>query len=373
VTRPGLVLVAVTAALVLAQPRRAAAYPQYQLARDQTCTSCHLSPSGGGLLNENGIAVAEATAQWTEGSSAFLYGKLDPPAWLVLGGDARAATGLIQNRGVGAAAYPMQAEVYASAGGRGFTLNVTGGLRSPQDGGSLAHVVWSREHYVMWQQHPGQPDGLYVRAGRFMPVYGLRLAEHAIYTERYGGLPLFGEAYGAAVEYVARAFEVHATGFVHDSIASAVEHGDGGALYAEARLGDHAALGVEAKYSGSDELRVTYGGATGKAYLAGAELLVQAEVEVAHDEVVAGGSANRVMAYVLGTRPITEAWLLDVGLGHYTQDTRVKGLDRDCLDANLHWFTTSHIELLLNTRLEALDRGSGPIGGYALVQLHYRL
>ena len=31
------------------------AYPQFQMSRDQTCTGCHLSPSGGGLLNENGL------------------------------------------------------------------------------------------------------------------------------------------------------------------------------------------------------------------------------------------------------------------------------------------------------------------------------
>jgi len=373
-TATRLLTVAVVAAAVLAaRARPAAGYPQYQLSRDQTCTGCHLSPSGGGLLNENGIATAEATAQWSAGSSAFLHGALGTPDWLALGGDARAATGLIQDRGVGAAAYPMQAEIYASAGAHGFTLNVTGGLRSPQDGGSIAHVVWSREHYAMWQQHPGQGEGLYVRAGRFMPVYGLRLAEHAIYTERYGGLPLFGEAYGAAIEYVDRAFEVHATGFVHDTLASAVEHGDGGALYAEARLGEHAAIGLEGKYTGSDELHVTYGGVTGKAYLPGADLLIQAEVEVAHDRVMAGGTADRIMAYALASWPIRDGWLLDLGAGHYTQDTQVKGLDRDCLDGNLHWFTTSHIELTLDTRLEALDHGAGPIGGYALIQLHYRL
>jgi hypothetical protein len=336
-------------------------------------SSASPTPSGGGLLNENGLAVADATAQWSAGSSAFLHGVLDPPSWLQLGGDARAAAGLLQDRGVAAAAYPMQAEVYASAASHGFSLNLTGGLRAPQDGGSPLHVLWSREHYVMWQQNPDQTEGLYVRAGRFMPVYGLRLAEHAVYTERYGGLPLFGEAYGAASEYVTRAIEVHATGFVHDPIATAVEHGDGGAFYGELRIAERGAIGIEGKYSGSDELHTTFAGMTGKAYVPQADLLLQTELELAHDRVVAGGSANRLMGYLLATRPITDGWLLDVGIGHYTQDTSVAGLYRDGLDVNVHWFTTSHIELLLNTRLEALDHGPGPIGGYALLQLHYRL
>jgi hypothetical protein len=353
--------------------RVARAYPQYHLARDQTCTSCHLSPAGGELLNENGLAIADSTAQWG-GAPGFLHDVLDPPSWLQLGGDARAAAGLFQDRGTAAAAYPMQGEIYAAAtAGHGFSLDVTAGLRAPLDGGSLLHVLWSREHFVMWQQHPDQGDGLYIRAGRFMPVYGLRLAEHVVYTERYGGLPLFGEAYGVAVEYVTPAFEVHATGFVHDPIATAVEHGDGGAFYGELRITEHGAVGIEGKYSASDELHTTFAGMTGKAYIPQADLLLQTELEVARDHVVAGGAATRLMGYLLATRPITDGWLLDVGVGHYTQDTSVAGLYRDALDVNLHWFTTSHIELVLNARFEVLDHGAGPIGGYEVLQLHYRL
>jgi hypothetical protein len=351
----------------------AQAYPQYQLSRDQTCTSCHVSPSGGGMLAENGLAVAEATSA-RSGSASFLHGALGTPSWLALGGDVRAAAGLVDNGAAGGDAYPMQAEIYASAGAHGFSVELTGGVRMPQDGGSALHVLWSREHYAMWRQNPGSPYGLYVRAGRFMPVYGLRLAEHANYTQRFGGLPLFGEAYGAAVEYVTAGFEVHATGFVHDSIASAVEHGDGGALYAEARITEHAAIGAEAKLSSSPDMDMTYGGVTGKLYLEGPDVLIQAEGELVHRKLaMSGTTANQLVGYVLASHTVRDGWLLDIGAGHYTEDTKVAGLYRDCLDANLHWFTTPHLELLLTTRLELLDHGSGPTGGYALAQVHYRL
>ena len=50
------------ALMVVATPR-AAAYPQFQLSRDQTCTNCHVSPSGGGLLTENGYNVADVQNQ----------------------------------------------------------------------------------------------------------------------------------------------------------------------------------------------------------------------------------------------------------------------------------------------------------------------
>ncbi|HEX7699652.1 MAG TPA: hypothetical protein VF403_02990, partial [Kofleriaceae bacterium] len=63
------------------------------------------------------------------------------------------------------------------------------------------------------------------------------------------------------------------------------------------------------------------------------------------------------------------------------EDLRIAGLDRDALDVNLHWLTTSHFELLLTTRLELFNQGRtqpngngpAPTGGYALLQAHYRL
>ena len=41
---------------------------------------------------------------------------------------------------------------------------------------------------------------------------------------------------------------------------------------------------------------------------------------------------------------------------------------------NLHWFATSHWELLLTNRIETIALGSGgPLSGYSLFQFHYRL
>lgn len=358
---------------LVAVANRAEAYPQYQLSREATCTGCHVSPDGGGMLNENGFAVAEATS-WKSGDSGFMYG-MSKPDWLQLGGDVRGAAGLVIPGVMSAAAYPMQAELAASAETHGFSLNLVGGLRRPQEDGSAVHVLWSREHFAMWQQNPGETSGLYVRVGRLMPTFGLRLAEHVVYTQRFGGRPLYGEVYALAISYVKPGWEVHGSGFVHDSIASAVEKGDGGALYGEARIGEHAAVGLEAKYTTGDDTKAMYGGATAKVHLAGPDLLLQAEAQwIRRDLVIAAGEHYTQLAgYVMGSRPFDHGILLDVGLGHFTQDTRVKGLYRDAIDVNVHWFMTSHVEWLLTTRVELLELGGGTNGGYALAQIHYRL
>ena len=68
--------------------------------------------------------------------------------------------------------------------------------------------------------------------------------------------------------------------------------------------------------------------------------------------------------------------MLDLGLGHYDENVRIQGLDRDAIDLNLHWFTTSHIELILMNRVSKAGLGpgpGGPTGGWSMLQLHYRL
>jgi len=366
-------LFVVAAIVATAAPRIAAAYPQYQLDSDKTCTGCHLAPDGGGILNENGTNTAEATA-WRPGDGQFMYG-MTKPSWLDLGGDVRGATGYV-NPGVSSvAAYPMQAEVSANAHWKGISLFAIGGFRRPQDQGSAIHAVWSRQHYIMWQSNPEGPEGFYVRVGRLEPTFGLRLAEHVVYTQRYGGYPLYGEVYAVAASYVTGPFEVHAAGFIHDPIASAEEHGNGGALYAEARIGEHAAVGAEGKYAAGDDSHRTYGGLTGKLYLPGPKVQLLGEAQLIRENFVAAGgdTVTQLAGYALASHPFGGGFLLDVGAGHFTEDTRVKGLFRDCLDAQMHWFQTSHIEWLLSARVELLDLGSHTNGGYLLAQLHYRL
>lgn len=144
----------------------------------------------------------------------------------------------------------------------------------------------------------------------------------------------------------------------HDPVATAVEHGDGGAIYVEARLGAHAAIGAEAKYSARTEETSTYGGRTGKLYLECADLLFQAEAETVHNALMSS-RANQLAGYLLASRPLANGWLLDVGVGHFALDPAVAGLDRDCLDGNRHWFATPHAELLVTTRVERLELGPG--------------
>jgi hypothetical protein len=386
-----------TVAIVLAGlAGRADAYPQFQLVHDQTCSGCHISPAGGNLLNENGLAQAESMSQLGH-NPEFFYGKPGLPKWLTLGGDLRGAAGLLQRPGTLRVApdtgrdterspvgFPMQAELYAALTFGSISVHVTAGGRPPTQGNTATTLFGSREHYLMWKSKPGENTGVFIRAGRFMPVIGLRLAEHPTYIRRYGGTQLYADTYGAAIEYVTAKAEAHLTGFIEDPVLDPVSHANGAAGYGELRLGEHAAVGAEGMYEQTSDDKKFRVGMTGKVYLPGPDLLFQTEIQFMNQLVdktptnPIGGAPKAIISYLLISKMLGNAFLLDLGFGFYDENVRIKNLDRDCVDLNLHWFTTSHLELILNTRYELIGydgdgkRGSDP-GAYALLQLHYRL
>jgi hypothetical protein len=356
-------------AIVLAASGTAAAYPQFQLSRDQTCSGCHLSPAGGGLLNENGYSTAESISQFGE-APEFFYNKPSLPSWLALGGDLRGAAGYFRNPLNTFAVIPMQADVYAHATFGHFQIQADVGARPPEHDNEAATSVWSREHYVMWQQNEGGTDGLYVRVGRFMPVMGLRFAEHVDYNRVYGGTPLYGETYGAAVEYIKPEYEVHLSGFIKDPLIDPVVHDNGGAVYGEYRLDKQTSVGLESMVTFSDDDRKYRFGVTAKHYFESPDILLEAEGQFVQQTIVDGGSAKQLVGYAMLSKFFGSGFLLDVGLGHFDENVEIGGLDRDAVDVNLHWFTTSHLELILQNRVE---HTVGPTGAWSLLQVHYRL
>jgi hypothetical protein len=357
----------------------AAAYPQFQLSKDQTCTGCHISPAGGALLNENGLNTAEAISQFGT-NPELMYGAIPLPDWLQLGGDFRGMGGYLHAPQDYLWLFPMQADAYAAATKDKFSVHLTFGMRVAQEGNEAATAVWARELYGQWQSEPGSAFGVFVRAGQLMPVFGLRFVEHPFYTRRYGGTPLFSETLGGTVSWITPRAEIHASGWGVNPLYDPVRHDNGGALYGELRLTDRAQVG--AGFMGevrSADWYTLRGAATAKYYFAGPDVLLQGELQVInpHVDALAGGDGyghTELATMLMGTWFGPSGIMLDVAYEHYDKNIRIGDLDRDRFDFNLHWFTTSHIELLLVNQLEFLQWGNGgPTGVLTMGQLHYRL
>jgi hypothetical protein len=167
------------AALAFAGP--AFATPRFALREGQTCKACHINPSGGAMRNHYGRNVYGPTqlpALHPRNPLGLSPLNVEVSDTFSLGADARAAY-IDQS-----SAHPnpadiqsfmlMQADLYAAA-----TLN--NGLTLYYDQG----IYGSFEATGIYEWSFGHPAfSGYVKAGHYMPAYGLRLPNHMVYTRQ---------------------------------------------------------------------------------------------------------------------------------------------------------------------------------------------
>jgi hypothetical protein len=195
----------VTAALVLAGVPAAWAEPMFLARQYARCTTCHHSPAGGGLLTTYGRALTHHELSTTgdrtagdrggesAGEEAFLWGALGNRLGPVqLGADLRpshltfAFDGTRTHR-----AFWMTAELQAAVQLQQWTVYGQIGRRPAAGGAELA----STEYWVAHQS----ANGIGIRAGRFLPAYGIRFADHTSFNRELLGLAQFDQVYGVEV------------------------------------------------------------------------------------------------------------------------------------------------------------------------------
>ena len=354
--------------------RSASAYPQFQLSQSERCSSCHLSPAGGGLLSDYGRGEAGDTLS-RGGDGRFLYGIWEPPSWIRLGVDVRTAAALkYQDHQRELLAFPMQADTYLRIGGEAFSFNATiglrGGARDPQP--PLIERLASREHYVMYERS----SGTYARAGRFFPIFGIRSQDHTASVRRYLGFSTLEEPYGVAVGTVRTSWEAHVSAFIArplDPLGSGVK-AKGIVAYLERRFFDEtAALAGQVRLASSpDDSRLTVG-VVGKRWFSSAEVMLLGELDVQRQEFAAPGGTTRyqLAAYGGASKFVARGWLVGAAVHRWQPDVRLPSA-RDAFEVNLQYFPRAHLELHLLSRIG----GSGDFDDPALLtllQLHYYL
>lgn len=193
----------------LASARPAAAEPMFLSKQYTRCSSCHYSAYGGGLLTPYGRSLSrEALSTFGKstpapgegdgtGEERFLWGAL---------GDALGPVGLgIElrpshvNIDVGPSDLDrelfMTADLQAAFRKDGFTLYALIG-RQPRSSGA---EIDSAEHWLGYES----AKGLGVRLGRFMPAYGIHLADHTAFTRASLGFDTYDQVYGLELSHAA--------------------------------------------------------------------------------------------------------------------------------------------------------------------------
>jgi hypothetical protein len=369
---------AVTAAAlaVLAGARAARAYPQFQLSTGaDRCLACHYSPSGGGLINDYGRDEA-GDAISGKGDGRFLYGAWSPPSWLALGADARLAVGGKDSLDAPyPLAFPMQADVYARAGGeKGLTFTLIVGLRDSArpPAAPWIDMIASREHYVMYQG-----NDWYVRAGRFFPIFGIRSQDHTIYVRKFLDLGLLQEPYGVGAGKYGADWEAHVGAFGPDPTPFLGTAPDdyGVAAYFEQRVHDDAAAwGAQTRVRAGPDDRQALLGAVGKLWLPDSKLMLLGEVDGGVQTFPHGGPARgQLAAYAGATYMRLPGWMIGADLQMWKPDLLLTGDSRTATSLNLQWFPRAHWEVHVLGRVEAQALRYDHPEWLGLAQLHYYL
>ena len=195
------------AALTLLVGAGAAQAEPMFLSRQYTrCTTCHYSPTGGGLLTPYGRSLSRqelsgtgAAPQPTQSGAPgqeeqFLFGLLGDSLHPVhIGVDLRPAYLSLDFSGTHLnQTMLMTADVLAAYRSHGFTLYGEFGREPAVPGSQQGAKITSYEY---WASHESD-DGYGFRLGRFLPAYGIRLADHTAYTRSNLGFDVSNEVYG---------------------------------------------------------------------------------------------------------------------------------------------------------------------------------
>ncbi len=195
----------------------ASAEPMFLAKQYTRCTACHYSPSGGGLLTPygrllshrelsttggNGAAPPDGDEDDPHGEQAFLYGALgDALGPVHLGLEMRPShlrvgfpgghqdQNLLMNLDLIGAAQKNGWTVYGTVGREPPNSAIRNGRIQPD-----AQLV-SYEHWVGYQRD----EGFGIRAGRLMPAYGIRFADHTALTRTNLDFDRNDQVYGVEV------------------------------------------------------------------------------------------------------------------------------------------------------------------------------
>ena len=181
----------------------AAAEPVFLSRQYTRCTNCHYSPTGGGLLTPYGRSLSReelSTFGASHGAGTpsreqdFLFGALGKGLGPVsVGLELLPAHLSVDSAGYSSSRdFLMNTALAAALQYRKWTFY---GQVGRQPRGDETRVT-SFEHWVMYQSDAG----VGARVGRFLPAYGVQLADHTAFTRATLGFDNNDQIYGAGAE-----------------------------------------------------------------------------------------------------------------------------------------------------------------------------
>ena len=209
------------------------------------CTTCHISPNGGGLLTSYSRELSkEMMSSWGfEGEGRFGYKFVTLPEWLSIGGDVRALQ-YIQSTPSEYSGRWIWMQLDAEIGLKWNQWTVVGTF------GEIQETLGSRRHYILYQP----TENLSLRAGRFFSAYGINIPEHTILTRILLGYDEGSETYNFETAWIDETKNFFITGILGRPDQPSLNREKGGTILGNLTLADHYKIGLQ-YYYGSNSTR----------------------------------------------------------------------------------------------------------------------
>lgn len=158
------------------------------------CMSCHVSPNGGGVLNDYGRSLSrELMSTWGwENSEEPLFGAVDNKEWFKLGGDVRYIQTYFENSELKQAKqFNMQQNLEFAIKTKSIWSVFTLGTREcPQNTKNKGEFL-SERHYLLYANEQNE----FLRLGKFRLVYGYNDPNHTRPVKQLLGFGSNSETY----------------------------------------------------------------------------------------------------------------------------------------------------------------------------------
>lgn len=205
---------ALVVTLVIFSAGAAYGEPMFLSKQYARCAACHYSPTGGGLLTAYGRSLSHRELSTTgadaaqpvppegdspSGEQAFLWGALGSRLGaLQLGIEMRPSHLNFQFPGFSTSRdLWMNADVIGAYQTHGWTFYGEVGRQPTNPEG------WEIDSYEYWIGRQPEEAGFGFRAGRFLPAYGVRFADHTAYNRAFLGFDTskYDQVYGLEVSH----------------------------------------------------------------------------------------------------------------------------------------------------------------------------
>lgn len=232
------------------------AYPEMIRHGYTNCTSCHISPTGGGVLTPYGRELSkEILSTWGTDRETLFMDSIKTPDNLSLGGDVRTAQ-IYQNTPslVTATLINMQEDFEAAyTWNKKLTFDASVGYNHRGEPATALDHVISRRHYVIFQAD----EQTSIRAGKFNYAYGINTSDHQLLIK--SGLQIAddslagsSETYNVEAAWLGDKLNFYATGILGRPDEPDYHRETGGTLTASIAPGESYKMGVSYLYARTD-------------------------------------------------------------------------------------------------------------------------